>query len=116
MLTALATLSVVTQAVLAGGLVSGRIESLPFHSANGILLDLLTLLLVISTVLVWRPGRGPGWLPIGVGLLFVLTQVQLDLGFVRSLALHVPLGVALVTSHVLLLMYAWRHLLPERSR
>ena len=60
--TALTTLSAFTQAVLAGGVVAGRIEMLPLHSNNGLLLTVGTLALLVALVLAWRPGGGPAWI------------------------------------------------------
>ncbi|MEP6650257.1 MAG: hypothetical protein ABJA74_10170, partial [Lapillicoccus sp.] len=69
--TVLTTLSAFTQAVLAGGLVAGRIEMLSLHSNNGLLLALGTLVLLVALLLAWRPGGGPAWtLPAGLLLAF----------------------------------------------
>ena len=51
--TVLTTLSAFTQAVLAGGVVAGRIEALPLHSTNG-------LLLVSAPSRCWSPSCWPG--------------------------------------------------------
>ena len=51
--TVLTTLSAFTQAVLAGGVVAGRIESLPLHSTNGLLLG-------VGTLACWSPSCWPG--------------------------------------------------------
>ena len=112
--TVLTTLSAFTQAALAGGLIAGRIEMLPLHSNNGLLLALGTLLLLVALVLAWRPGRAPAWTLLAGLVLLLATVVQLVLGFSRSLALHVPLGVTVVVVQVLLLVRAWRHPLPGR--
>src|SRR3954453_17035990 len=87
----LTTLSAFTQAVLAGGVVAGRIESLPLHSANGLMLAAGTPGLLVALVLAWRPGGGPAWPPLAGLLLSFATVAQLGLGFGRSLAIHVPL-------------------------
>ena len=56
----LTALSAFTQAVLAGALLSGRIETLPAHSFGGILLAAGTIALVLTLVLTRWPGGGPG--------------------------------------------------------
>ena len=111
--TALTTLSAFTQAVLAGGVVAGRIEMLPLHSNNGLLLTAGTLALLVALVLVWRPGGGPAWVLL-VGLAMTsATVVQLGLGFSRSLAVHVPLGTTVIIAQVMLLVWVWHRPLPE---
>jgi hypothetical protein len=111
--TALTTLSAFTQAVLAGGVVAGRIEMLPLHSNNGLLLTAGTLALLVALVLAWRPGGGPAWVLL-VGLAMTsATVVQLGLGFSRSLAVHVPLGTTVIIAQVMLLVWVWRRPLPE---
>ena len=112
--TALATLSAFTQAVLAGGVVAGRIEALPLHSANGLLLALGNVVLLIALVLAWRPGGGPAWTVFAGLLLAFATMVQLGLGFSRSLAIHVPLGTTVIIAVFMLLVWAWQRPLPDR--
>jgi hypothetical protein len=111
--TVLTTLSAFTQAVLAGGVVAGRIESLPLHSTNGLMLVAGTLALMAALVLAWRPGGGPAWMPLAGLLLTFATVVQLGLGFARSLAIHVPLGTTVIIAQVMLLVWVWRRPLPE---
>ena len=111
--TVLTTLSAFSQAVLAGGVVAGRIEMLPLHSTNGLLLTAGTLALLVALVLAWRPGGGPAWVLL-VGLVMTsATVVQLGLGFSRSLAVHVPLGTTVIIAQVMLLVWVWQRPLPE---
>ena len=111
-ITVLTTLSAFTQAVLAGGVVAGRIESLPLHATNGLLLVVGTLALMAALVLAWRPGGGPAWMPLAGLVLTSATVVQLGLGFARSLAIHVPLGTSVIIAQVMLLVWVWRRPLP----
>jgi putative Ca2+/H+ antiporter (TMEM165/GDT1 family) len=111
--TALATLSAFIQAVLAGGIVAGRIEALPLHSANGLLLAMVNVVLLVALVLAWRPGGGPVWTLFAGLLLAVATMVQLGLGFSPSLAVHVPLGTTVIFAVLMLLVWAWQRPLPE---
>jgi hypothetical protein len=88
--------AVFAQAVFAGLFLDGGDAWRDWHATNGMLvLPLLALTQVVLAVLVWRRGRGPGWLAIAsVGLLLAL-QVQSVLGMTSQLALHVPLGMAI---------------------
>jgi hypothetical protein len=87
--------AVFAQAVFAGLFLDGGDAWRDWHATNGMLvLPLLALTQVVLAVLVWRRGRGPGWLAVAsVGLLLAL-QVQSVLGMTSQLALHVPLGMA----------------------
>jgi putative Ca2+/H+ antiporter (TMEM165/GDT1 family) len=94
--------------------VAGRIEALPLHSANGLLLALGNVVLLVALVLAWRPGGGPAWTVFAGLLLAFATMVQLGLGFSRSLAIHVPLGTTVIIAVFLLLVWAWQRPLPDR--
>ena len=111
--TALATLNAFSQAVLAGGVVVGRIEAMPLHSAQGLLLALGTLVLLVALVLVWRLGGGPAWTLFAGLLLSFATLIQLDVGFSQTLAVHVPLATTVIIAQVMLLVCVWQRPLPE---
>jgi hypothetical protein len=114
--TVLTTLSAFTQAVLAGGVVAGRIEALPLHSTNGLMLAAGTLVLLVALVLAWRPGGAPAWTLLAGLLMIIATLVQLGLGFAHSLAVHVPLGTTIIIAQVMLLVWVWRRPLPGWRR
>jgi uncharacterized membrane protein YoaK (UPF0700 family) len=88
--------AVFAQAVLAGLFLDGGDAWRGWHAVNGMLvLPLLALVQVGLAVLVWRRGRGPGWLALAsVGLLLALLAQSL-LGMTSQVAVHVPLGVAI---------------------
>jgi hypothetical protein len=92
----LLAVAVLAQAVFAGLFLDGGDAWRAWHAVNGMLLvPLLALIQMVLAVLVWRRGRGPGWLPItSVGLLLALL-VQSVLGMTDQVAVHVPLGVAI---------------------
>jgi heme A synthase len=92
----LLAVAVFAQAVLAGLFLDGGDAWRGWHALNGMLvLPLLALIQTVLAVLVWRRGRGPGWLVLAsVGLLATLL-VQSMLGMTSQVAVHVPLGVAI---------------------
>ena len=92
----LLAVAVFAQAVLAGLFLDGGDAWRGWHAINGMLvLPLLALVQVGLAVVVWRRGRGPGWLAVAsVGLLVALL-VQSLLGMTSQVAAHVPLGVAI---------------------
>ena len=67
----LLAMSLLAQVIFAGLFLDGHDAWRDWHAANGmVLLPLLALVQVVLAVLVWRPGRGPGWPAIAsVGLL-----------------------------------------------
>jgi len=92
----LLAVAVFAQAVLAGLFLDGGDAWRGWHAINGMLvLPLLALIQVVLAVLVWRGGRGPGWLAIASGGLLLALLVQNLLGQTSQVAVHVPLGVAI---------------------
>jgi len=89
----LLAVAVFAQAVLAGLFLDGGDAWRGWHALNGMLvLPLPALVQVGLAVLVWRRGRGPGWLALAsVGLLVALI-VQSMLGMTSQMAIHVPRG------------------------
>jgi len=104
----LLAVAVFAQAVLAGLFLDGGDAWRGWHALNGMLvLPLLGLVQVGLAVLVWRRGRGPGWLAVAsVGLLVALL-VQNVLGMTSQVAVHVPLGVAILGLVGALLVRTW---------
>lgn len=104
----------VTQPVLAGSYLSGNLDAIDIHSAIGGLFAVVAFGALILALVHWYVGRGPGW-PAGVmAVLVVLVSVQATAGYARSLGLHVPLGVGLVTSVVAL--FGWSLFGRDRIR
>jgi cytochrome bd-type quinol oxidase subunit 2 len=92
----LLAVTVFAQAVLAGLFLDGGDAWRGWHAVNGMLvLPLLALVQVVLAVLVWRRGRGFGWLAVASGGLLVALLVQSMLGMTSQVAVHVPLGVAI---------------------
>jgi hypothetical protein len=96
----LLAVSLLAQVIFAGLFLDGHDAWRNWHAANGmVLLSLLALVqvvLAVLAVLVWRPGRGPGWPAIASLGLLVAVVLQNVIGQAGLLAVHVPLGVAIV--------------------
>lgn len=97
----------VLQPVYAGQLLAGTSGAHGMHAAGHAVIGGLLFFQIVAAVLVWRPGRGPAW-PIwaSVGFL-VYIEIQAGFGFVRMLALHIPLGVVAVGMSVLFVVLTW---------
>lgn len=88
---------VFAQAVFAGLFLDGKPAWRDWHAVNGMLvLPSLALVVVVLAVLVWRAGHGPGWLALASVGLFLAIFVQAGMGQTSRLAVHVPLGVAIL--------------------
>ncbi|MGW3632152.1 hypothetical protein ACWD7F_18645 [Streptomyces sp. NPDC005122] len=96
------------QPVLIGGFLQGRYESLELHKENATFTGVAAMVMVLAAVVQWQPGRGPAW-PVFASLAVVAAIVaQIIMGYARTLAVHVPLGVLIVASDVLLLVWVWK--------
>lgn len=100
------------QPVLAGGFLSGHYSMLAMHQANASATGITAIVMTGAGVLLWRPGRGPGWPALASAALFGLEALQILLGYGKVLAVHIPLGVSIIACLVLLVVWAWR---PARS-
>jgi hypothetical protein len=98
----------VTQAFAAGALLQASTAGLVLHQAVGGTLLLVATLQVPLAVLAWRPGRLSPWLIAVSATLVVAETAQVALGYVGVLAVHVPLGVAIVGTAVALAWWAVR--------
>jgi hypothetical protein len=87
---------VFAQAVFAGLFLDGNAAWRQWHAVNGMLLiPLLALLAVVLAVLLWRSG-GPGWIGLASLALLLAIVVQNAMGQSGQVAVHVPLGVAIL--------------------
>ncbi|MGH3695725.1 MAG: hypothetical protein ACRDRX_17335 [Pseudonocardiaceae bacterium] len=99
---------VLVQPVLAGWYLSGDYDALSAHAANAGYVGYGVIASLISTLLYWLPGRGRGGPFLVAVAVFVALVFQFGAGYGRNLALHIPLGVAIVTASVLFGIWAWR--------
>ncbi len=101
-------ISALAQPVLAGRFLSGDIDAIDLHGNNGIIVLTVTELVMILAAFVYVVfGHGRVWILVAAVLLFPITTVQGGFGFSRTLQIHIPLGVAIVTASVLLAMWVW---------
>jgi hypothetical protein len=99
---------VLAQAAFAGRYLGGDAASLRLHERNAELIVTLALVQLVLAVLVWRPGRGPGWPALASLVLWLAEVAQMAFGYGRTLAVHVPLGVAIFGLTVALSLATWR--------
>ena len=100
-------LAVLAQPVLAGLFLTGDVDAIAVHGTIGTLLGVLALVVIAVALAYVVAGRGTLWvLPVSV-LLFLAAGFQIAAGYARQLELHIPLGVVIVTTSVLLAGWAW---------
>lgn len=110
-------LSAFAQAVLAGGFLNGNYDMLGLHggiSATGV--EILGYLQVVVAVLYWRPAGGVLWPALASVAIAAAENVQITLGFDRTIGLHVPLGVVIIAAMTVLATWAWRGSFGLRTR
>ncbi|MHA6617275.1 hypothetical protein [Pseudonocardia sp. DLS-67] len=99
--------AVLAQPVLAGRYLTGDVDAITVHGLLGSLLSLVAMALIAGALGYVLFGRGRLWvLPVTV-LLFLAEGYQIGMGYSRELAVHVPLGVAIVVVAVLLTAWVW---------
>ncbi|GAB3467563.1 hypothetical protein [Actinophytocola sediminis] len=97
---------VLAQPVLAGLFLTGDIDAMTVHGTIGSTTAAFSMVLVAVSLL-YVSRRGRLWvLPVMVAL-FLTVGFQIGMGYARTLAVHVPLGVAIVTASALLTVWVW---------
>lgn len=97
---------VLAQPVLAGLFLTGDVDAITAHGTVGGVLAVVTLVLIGAT-LAYVLRRGRLWVLPAVVALFLAVGIQIGLGYSRTLAVHVPLGVAIVAASLLLAVWVW---------
>lgn len=115
--TALLLVAVLAQPVLAGMYLAGQWDALGVHSGNAVLVELLGYTLALVGLVFWLGGRGRGRYALAAVVLWFAISAQAGFGYARLLALHIPLGVTVVTGAVLFTLWVFRGSarIPRRS-
>ncbi|MFE2945342.1 hypothetical protein ACFXKG_40925 [Streptomyces sp. NPDC059255] len=102
-------LLVIAQPILAGRSLEGDARALELHAGNGYAILTVATLLVLLAIVWWRPGRGPGVVPILAAVTLAAEGAQYVLGDTGLLSLHLPLGIAILVLSLLLCWIVTRH-------
>jgi hypothetical protein len=108
LLVTVAAILLFDQAVFAGQFLSGTFGALEIHHQNAIHAAYAVLGAGLAAVPIRWPARGPVWPVFACLGLFGLIALQIRLGFLRELTVHVPLGVSIIVLALLLLIWGWR--------
>lgn len=101
-------LTAITQPMLAGVYLSGEVDAIDIHSINANVVAGLGLVqLIAAIVFVWK-GKGRSWPLHGAIAIFLAEQVQIPLGIEGLVAIHIPLGVSIISMQILLTVWLCR--------
>lgn len=94
--TTLITLAILAQPVFAGGYLAGGFNLLSTHATTASVVMALALAQIVLALCYWLAGRGSVYpLPLAV-VMFMAAGLQTGMGYSRTLAVHIPLGVLIV--------------------
>lgn len=101
------TVAIFAQPVFAGRYLTGDYDMLRAHAIGADVVSYLGLAQFVAALALWRRG-GLLW-PAALSLALALGETaQYFAGLAGALALHVPLGVALVAGATVMLVALWR--------
>ncbi|HEX6446229.1 MAG TPA: hypothetical protein VF053_14135 [Streptosporangiales bacterium] len=100
--------AILLQAVTAGGMLDHIAAERTMHGTGALVVNVLGLVMLVGAILVWRPGRGPGWPAIVSAIVFAGGFLQEALGGAHVLSLHVPFGMTLMALTTWVFVWAWR--------
>jgi hypothetical protein len=105
--TTLVVLDGFAQTMFAGRLLAGSYDGLDAHSLNGPVMGAGMLLMTLCFAAAWRFGQATGRSVLRCVALTAGTGVEIGLGHREILAVHVPLGVALVAGLAAVTVQVW---------
>lgn len=105
---ALHAVAVIAQPVLIGQYLDGDFDTLALHATNANIVFGLCFVQLVVAVLYWRPGGGRGWPALVTAVLFLAEGGQVGVGYARELGIHIPLGVLIVSTTVVLTVWVFR--------
>lgn len=105
----LTSVAVLAQPVLAGSYLDGEVDAIATHGTNGVMILGLIFVQGIAALIYMTAGRGKGWpLLVNVPLWFG-TGIQIGMGHSANLAVHVPLGIAIVIAQLGITVWLFTH-------
>jgi heme A synthase len=81
---------------------------LAFHRTGAVTTAVVALIVTAAALADRRLGRAPVWPVFVSAALFVAEAAQIMVGYYHVLAVHIPLGVSIISSLVLLVAWAWQ--------
>ena len=106
-ITTLVTLDGLAQAMFAGRFMAGSYDGLDAHSLNGMIVAAGMLVMTACFAAAWRFGQATGQTVLRCVALTVVSGVEIAVGHKEILAVHVPLGVALIAGLAAMTVQVW---------
>jgi hypothetical protein len=115
LVTATHAIAICLQPILAGVYLNGSGGALRIHEPLGLALTFTGLFQLLVATIWWRSGGR--LLAPALALLIMLGEgVQVGMGYSRQLALHIPLGIALVAASVAFAVWTGRQQTRQAGR
>ena len=95
------------QAMFAGRFMAGSYDGLDAHSLNAPILAAGILFMTLCFTAAWRFGQASGWSALLCVALTGCTVAEMVVGSLHILAVHIPLGVALVAGMLTVTVQLW---------
>lgn len=102
------TLAVLTQSVLAGQILSHTAGARNVHGLVALVVALISIVQLVLALIAWRRRSASGLVALLCAVVLVAVVGEIFAGATETLAVHVPLGVALFGGSVWLLREVWR--------
>jgi len=97
---------VLAQPILAGRYLDGDYDAIGAHGLNGSVLPASGMVVGAAALAFWFAG-GAGWPLLAFAGLWLAEGLQIGMGYARILAIHLPLGVAIVVVALWLAAWSW---------
>ncbi|TWD79327.1 hypothetical protein FB561_0384 [Kribbella amoyensis] len=107
--------AVFLQPVLAGVYLNGSGTAIRMHEPTGFVVAMLGLAQILAAVVWWRSGGRFAAVPAAT-LILLAVGFQLGMGYSRQLAVHIPLGIAIVASSIAFTLFVFRATATTRAR
>lgn len=102
------SLAALIQPMLAGIYLSGEVDAIQMHELNGSIVGVLGIAQLIAAIVFRWKGKGRGW-PLHATLVILLAEiVQINLGYLALVAVHLPLGVSIISMQILTTVWLFR--------
>ncbi|MFG1908748.1 hypothetical protein [Kribbella sp. NPDC048928] len=100
---------IIVQPIAAGYFLSGNVDAMnDIHATVGSTVWMIALLQTVAAACYTLGGRGRIWPAVLSAVLVVAEFVQLTFGYLQNLAVHIPLGTAIVITVIWMTVWSLR--------
>jgi hypothetical protein len=102
------SLAAIVQPMLAGIYLSGDVDAIRVHEINGSIVGGLGIAQLIAAIVFRWKGKGRGWPLHATAVILLAEIVQINLGYLALIAVHLPLGVTIISMQILTTVWLFR--------